>query len=138
MLPCVDLSSIFKTYKGLDIDNICINFINNTLSFKSPQRPSSIRGSITKMANKNNDVSIQSLNDTNKLIVHKEPPKDKLYCDYFKFSNLHNLIKCAKICGKDTNICKIYLMNEQPIVFEFNIGKLGNVKFYLNPNQSED
>lgn len=135
MMPCDDLSNIFKNYKQFDHEYIDIKYINNELSFNSPKKNSNIRASITRIASSSvDDIDVNNLN----LMVQKEPKNITCYYDQFKFSNLHNLIKCAKICGKGNNIGKIYLLNEHPIIFEFNIGKLGNVKFYLNALNNEE
>jgi proliferating cell nuclear antigen PCNA len=131
LLPCSDLSSIFKYFKQMEQESIEIKYINNSLVFSTPKR-GPIVGSVSRFASKNEKIS----DDVNELIIKKEPSKVSCYCDEFKFENLNNLSKCAKISGSGRNnhIAKIYLSQENPIIFEFNIGKLGYVKFYLSPN----
>jgi len=132
LLPCADLSSILKDYKSLEQETIQIKYINNSLVFSTPKK-GNVVASFSRFANRSND----SIEEVNELIIRKEPAKISCYCDEFKFENLHNLSKCAKISGRGNNIAKILLLQEAPIIFEFNIGKLGHVRFYLSANNSD-
>jgi proliferating cell nuclear antigen PCNA len=127
LLPCADLSSIFKHFKQLEQESITIKFVNNNLIFSTSNK-GNVKATITKY----------SESDINEFKICKSPEKISCYCDEFKFDKLHNLSKCVKISGKKNNFVKIRLLSENPIVFNFNIGKLGYVNFYVSPNNSSD
>jgi DNA polymerase III sliding clamp (beta) subunit (PCNA family) len=133
LLPCADLSSILKDYKSLDQESIQIKYINNSLIFSTPKK-GNVVAHFTRSASK---TASDTSEEVNELVIKKEPKKISCYCDEFKFENLHNLSKCAKISGRGNNIAKILLLQEASIIFEFNIGKLGYVRFYLTANNSE-
>lgn len=131
-MPSMDLSTIFKHLKQLSVDKVKIKYVDMNLIFEAVSK-SGILVSIRREGSHGPDNS-----DIDKLIINKEPTHVSCYCDDFKFDNLYNFTKCAKISGKSGgSTVLLYLSEDEPLAIQFNVGKLGTVIFFLGSNQED-
>lgn len=142
MLPCTDLSDIFKDLKQLDSEVIVIKYIDNNLIFdtktKGPISVSIVRKGKMITEGDLDKILDSDTKDVKDLLILKEPSDDSSSCFYdeYKFAKLYDLSKCSKISDKSKkkNFVEIHIMPEMPIVFTYSIGKLGSIQFYVTAN----
>jgi proliferating cell nuclear antigen PCNA len=122
-MPCGDFQKICRDLKGTEVNKVQIQYSGGILSFNG------IGGLGGRILRKGADIGED---ETQQVIVRKEPESElATYSESFKLTSLLNLIKCSQSGTKD--VVQICMQPGSPIIFTFNVGSFGKIRFGLAP-----
>lgn len=146
-MPGAELLSICRNIKTFSPDHVRITHDGQQLvfSYKDKDEVMSIIKDCRQPLRDGNDSDDEEeefgkLNvEADGVILHQTPADGvSCYSGDFDFEKLHNFSKCASVGAKGKNIVTMSLGQNCPLVIEFKIGTIGDMKIYLAPREDQE